>query len=69
MTDFEPMYPDDTLVGFNCCVSLPADCEDCPLFSGERLPIYLDHKRMEKCKEILKDNVRYWLSKAEIPKP
>ena len=52
------MNPDDTLLAFNCCVSLPANCEDCPLFDGERL----DSARMEKCKGQLKDNVRYWLS-------
>lgn len=52
------MNPDDTLLAFNCCVSLPPNCEDCPLFDGERQ----DSARMEKCKEQLKDDVRYWLS-------
>lgn len=60
MLEEKMMHSEDTLIAFNCCVSLPSDCEDCPLFNGERW----DSARMEKCKEKLKDNVRYWLSKA-----
>lgn len=55
---------EDTLIAFNCCVSLPRNCVVCPLSDKESLPMELDE--MEACIENVKDNIRYWLSRSTM---
>ena len=60
---YEKIPLPDTRTAFDCCVSLPPDCDRCPLH--EHPTKYKLIVSMDKCQGTLKANVRYWLERAE----
>ena len=61
---YEKIPLPETRTAFDCCISLPTDCESCPL---REFPELTNKAivRMDKCRGTLKANVRYWLERAE----
>lgn len=61
---YEKIPLPETRTAFDCCVSLPPDCENCPLWERPKETNKLIDQTYH-CKGTLKANVRYWLERAE----